>query len=187
MLGIEGPEAEQVALDHTVTNIPTAEMALLDFTVKLNNHPREVSRLDIDALRGHGFADQHILEATIMVGLAKFANFVSFGLGTVPDFDSSRVARQLGLEPVSDRSEKELNPSSGNFTLINEERIVTPGSVVDEDTELVQRTRAGVKIPSAPWAFDVARGPCSKLGKESRECLAVKMSWQNCRTIWTRN
>ena len=143
MLGIEGPEPEQVALDHTVTNIPNAEKALLDFAVKLNNHPREVSRIDIDALRGHGFADQHILEATIMVGLAKFANFVSFGLGTVPDFDSSRVARQLGLEPVPDPSEKELNPPSGIFTLMDDERIVTPVSVVDEDMELVRRTRAG--------------------------------------------
>ena len=26
-----------------------------------------------------------------MVGLAKFANYVSFGLGTVPDFDNPRV------------------------------------------------------------------------------------------------
>jgi hypothetical protein len=26
-----------------------------------------------------------------VVALAKFANFVAFGLGTVPDFDSSRV------------------------------------------------------------------------------------------------
>jgi len=26
-----------------------------------------------------------------MVGLAKFANFVAFGLGTAPDFDASKV------------------------------------------------------------------------------------------------
>jgi hypothetical protein len=26
-----------------------------------------------------------------MVGFAKFANFVAFGLGTVPDFDSSKI------------------------------------------------------------------------------------------------
>jgi hypothetical protein len=29
-----------------------------------------------------------------MVGLAKFANFVAFGLGTAPDFDPSQVIRQ---------------------------------------------------------------------------------------------
>jgi len=26
-----------------------------------------------------------------MVGLAKFANTVAFGIGTVPDFDASRI------------------------------------------------------------------------------------------------
>ena len=31
MLGIEGPEPEQVALDHTATNLPDSEKALLDF------------------------------------------------------------------------------------------------------------------------------------------------------------
>jgi len=143
VLGIEGPEPEQIALDHTLTSIPIAEKVLLDFAVKLNNRPREVSRLDIDALREHGFDDGHILETVIMVGLTKFANFVAFGLGTVPDFDSSKIARQLGLDQVSGQPEKEMNPPSGNFTLINEEGVVPAVSLVDEDADLVERTRAG--------------------------------------------
>jgi hypothetical protein len=36
------------------------------------------------------------MEAVLMVGLAKFANFVSFGLGTVPDFDPSRILAHFG-------------------------------------------------------------------------------------------
>jgi len=138
VLGIEGPEPEQIALDHTLTSIPIAEKVLLDFAVKLNNRPREVSRLDIDALREHGFDDGHILETVIMVGLTKFANFVAFGLGTVPDFDSSKIARQLGLDQVSGQPEKEMNPPSGNFTLINEEGVVPTVSVVDEDADWAQ-------------------------------------------------
>src|SRR5262245_64956813 len=68
----------------------------------------------------------------IMVGLAKFANFVAFGLGTVPDFDASNVMRQLGLAPPSTRSEKKLNPVTDTTTPIN-----------DEDADLVSRTRSG--------------------------------------------
>ena len=143
MLGIEGPEPEQVALDHTVTNIPIGEKALLDFAVKLNSHPREVSLRDIDALRAHSFGDQHILETAVMVGLAKFANFVSFGLGTVPDFDSSKIARRLGLDTVPEQPEKDLNPPPGNFVLIKQQGAVSPVSVADEDADLVERTRAG--------------------------------------------
>ena len=132
MLGIEGPEPEQIALDHTVTDIPDSEKALLDVAVKLNNHPRDVGREDIDKLRAHGFDDQHVLEMVIMVGLAKFANFVAFGLGTVPDFDPGNVMQRVGLAPVSSQSEKKLNPLLDSLTLMK-----------DEDADLVGRTRSG--------------------------------------------
>jgi RNA polymerase sigma-70 factor (ECF subfamily) len=132
MLGIKGPEPEQIALDHTVSDLPDSEKALLDCAVKLNNRPREVSSSDMDDLRAYGFADEHILEMVITVGLAKFANFIAFGLGTVPDFDASNVMRQLGLAPPATRSEKTLNPFSETATPIK-----------DEDADLVSRTRSG--------------------------------------------
>ena len=93
MLGIEGPEPEQIAVDHTVTDLPVIDKALLNFAVKLNSQPTKVKRRDIDALRTYGFSDEQILEAVVMVGLAKFANFIAFGLGTVPDFHS-KIALQ---------------------------------------------------------------------------------------------
>jgi len=91
MLGIAGPEPEQIAVDHIGTNLPIEVKALLNFTVKLNNEPTRVSRADIDGLRTYGYNDEQIMEAVLMVGLAKFANYTAFGLGTVPDFDSSKV------------------------------------------------------------------------------------------------
>ncbi|MGH9314147.1 MAG: peroxidase-related enzyme [Vicinamibacterales bacterium] len=91
MLGIEGPEPEQVAVDHTATNLPMSLKALLNFAVKLNSQPTKASRRDIDGLRTYGFSDEQILETVVVVGFAKFANFIAFGLGTVPDFDSSKV------------------------------------------------------------------------------------------------
>jgi RNA polymerase sigma-70 factor, ECF subfamily len=132
MLGIEGPEPEQIALDHTVSDIPDGDKALLDVAVKLNNHPRQVGPADIDTLRAWGFGDQHVLEMVIMVGLTKFSNFVAFGLGTVPDFDPGKVADHLGLDPVPANAEKKLNPPADIFTPIE-----------DEDADLVSRTRSG--------------------------------------------
>jgi len=88
MLHIEGPEPEQIALDHTATDLPIVDKALLNFALKLNNHSLKVNQEDIDTLRTYGFDDQQILEAVMCVGLAKFANCVGFGLGTVPDFKS---------------------------------------------------------------------------------------------------
>jgi uncharacterized peroxidase-related enzyme len=91
-LGIAGPEPEQIAIDYTATGLPLAMKALLGFSLKLNLSPARVSRADIDTLRTYEYSDQQIMEAVVIVGLAKFANYVSFGLGTVPDFDSSKIS-----------------------------------------------------------------------------------------------
>jgi len=99
MLRIEGPVPEQVAVDHTSTSLPMSQKALLNFAAKLNGQPNKVGPADIEALRTYGFSDQQIMETVIVVGFAKFANFVAFGLGTVPDFDSSKV-RLRGMEAI---------------------------------------------------------------------------------------
>jgi uncharacterized peroxidase-related enzyme len=94
MLGIQGPEPEQIALDHTAANIPIPLKALLNFAAKLNTKPAKVTRRDIDSLHTYGYTDEQILETVMMVGLAKFANSVSFGLGTAPDFDPPKFMLQ---------------------------------------------------------------------------------------------
>ena len=86
MLKIEGPEPEQIALDHMSSDLPIVDKALLNFALKLNNHGLKVTQEDIDELRTYDFSDQAILETVMCVGLAKFANYVGFGLGTVPDY-----------------------------------------------------------------------------------------------------
>jgi uncharacterized peroxidase-related enzyme len=92
MLGIHGPEPERVAIDHNSTDIPIADKALLNFALKLNSQANRVEADDIEALRTYGFSDQQILEAILMVGVAHFANVVSFGLGTLPDFEPVTLA-----------------------------------------------------------------------------------------------
>jgi len=88
MLKLAGPEPEQIALDHMSTDLPIVDKALLNFALKLNNHPLRFTQEDVDDRRTYDFNDQQILEAVMCVGLAKFANYVGFGLGTVPDFKS---------------------------------------------------------------------------------------------------
>ena len=91
MLGIEGPEPEQVAIDHLRTSLPPSEKALLSYALKLNSTPTKVGSRDIDALRTYGYTDEQLLEAVVIIGLAKFANYIAFGLGAVPDFDATKL------------------------------------------------------------------------------------------------
>jgi uncharacterized peroxidase-related enzyme len=94
MMGIQGPEPEQIALDHTVAKLPVPFKALLNFAAKLNGEPTKIAKRDIDVLHTYGFSDQQIMEAVLMVGLAKFANFVAFGLGTAPDFEPAQIIQR---------------------------------------------------------------------------------------------
>jgi uncharacterized peroxidase-related enzyme len=86
-LGLKGPEPEKVATDHLHTDLPIADKVLLSFALKLNNEPTKYGRADVERLRTYGFTDEQILEAILMVGLAKWANLVSLGLGAEPDFE----------------------------------------------------------------------------------------------------
>ena len=103
MLHLEGPEPEQIAIDHLHAKIPMADKALLNFCAKLNSQGSKVGASDIEALRTYGFSEPQILEAVLLVAWAKFANTVAFGLGTVPDFQNRRIAEELGRPRAANR------------------------------------------------------------------------------------
>jgi uncharacterized peroxidase-related enzyme len=103
MLHLEGPDPEQIAIDHVHAKIPIADKALLNFCTKLNAHSSKIGTSDIEALRTYGFSEPQILEAIVTVGFARFANTVAFGLGTVPDFHNRRIAEELGKARATNR------------------------------------------------------------------------------------
>jgi uncharacterized peroxidase-related enzyme len=103
MLKLEGPEPEQIAIDHVHAKISVADKALLNFCAKLNSQRSKTGSSDVEALRTYGFSEQQILEAIVTVGFAQFANTVAFGLGTVPDFENRRIAEELGKARVGNR------------------------------------------------------------------------------------
>jgi len=98
LLKIEGPEPEQIAVDYQHSKISMADKALLNFCNKLNKDGIKFGRADVEKLRAFGFSDQQIMEAVVVVGFAQFANTVSFGLGTLPDFRNASVEAALGYK-----------------------------------------------------------------------------------------
>jgi uncharacterized peroxidase-related enzyme len=54
--------------------IPEAEKALFAFLDKLNHHPAEVGREDIDAVKAAGWTDEAIYDATTVCALFNFYN-----------------------------------------------------------------------------------------------------------------
>ena len=122
MLGIAGPEPEQIAVDYAAAEIPMRMRALLNFPSKLNRQPAKVTRRDIDALHTYGYTDEHIIETVVTVGLAKFANFVAFGLGAAPDFETpSKVDFPIPVQ-ASATSQNTLMAPLGDVSLSNSAR-----------------------------------------------------------------
>src|SRR6266436_6618076 len=95
MMKLEGPEPEQIAIDHVHAKIPIADKALLNFCAKFNKQPSKIASNDIETLRTYGFTEQQIMEAIVIVGFSQFANTVAFGLGTVPDFHNAKINAAL--------------------------------------------------------------------------------------------
>ena len=63
MMKLEGPEPEQIAIDHAHAKIPIADKALLNFCAKLNSQRSKTGSSDVEALRTYGFSEQQILDA----------------------------------------------------------------------------------------------------------------------------
>jgi uncharacterized peroxidase-related enzyme len=101
LLHLGGPDPEQIAVDYQHSKISLADKALLNFCSKLNVERSRVERADVEKLRTFGFTDQQIMEASVVVGFAQFANTVASGLGTVPDFRNAAIESALGYKDKS--------------------------------------------------------------------------------------
>lgn len=124
-MGVSVSQSDQIAIDHHLADLSKADVALLDFTLKLTARPLEFCRDDIEALRNHGFTDKHILEAGVVVALNNFFNTLQMGLGTIPDIEPRHV----------------FEPAPVRLRVAAESRV--PAIQVDPDTELVTRVQNG--------------------------------------------
>ena len=81
--------------DYRTAGLTPREVALLDFAVKLTKEPTAVRRDDLDALRGHGFTDEQLVDAVHCIGYFNFINRVLDGLGVDPE-PAMRYGKQPG-------------------------------------------------------------------------------------------
>ncbi|HWG91483.1 MAG TPA: peroxidase-related enzyme [Candidatus Thermoplasmatota archaeon] len=70
-----------VASDYTKAPLQPRERALMDYCMKLSQHPDKMTKVDVDALKGHGFTDEEVLDAALVTGYFNFVNRVTVGLG----------------------------------------------------------------------------------------------------------
>lgn len=136
-LGIPEDQSDQIAFNHHDAGLSAANVALLDFALKLIQHPDKFSHQDIEALRQLDFTDQQILEAVVLSGFANFINTLNVGLGVLPDFEPKHVFKPEHLSARHDlKSLGQISSSAVNLSS-------STSSLIDEDADLVVRVRGG--------------------------------------------
>jgi len=132
-LGLSAKEADQIAVDYRLSNLSKADVALLDFVVKLGTRFSEYSPEDAAKLASFGFTQAQILEGTVVTALNNFANTLQMGLGIEPDF-----------EPPWIFEKNKVNPSGAATTLMPREGVVhLVETSQDVDAELVAQAQCG--------------------------------------------
>jgi RNA polymerase sigma-70 factor (ECF subfamily) len=128
-LGVPPEEADRIVLEHRHAGLNEANVALLDFALKLAGEPSAIAIEDWTKLRIHGCADEQILEAVVITALTNFLNTVQFGIGAVPDFEP-RIVLQRAPATIAN--------------LFGLRDRLTDGSVaIDPDAEAVARVQNG--------------------------------------------
>jgi len=131
-LGFSAEEADQIAVDYRLSTLSKADMALLDFAVKLGTRSSEYSPEDAGKLASFGFTQEQILEGAVVTALNNFANTLQMGLGIEPDF-----------ERPSSFEKNRVNLSEVATTLPREGEVHLVETSQDADAELVAQAQCG--------------------------------------------
>jgi RNA polymerase sigma-70 factor, ECF subfamily len=132
-LGLSAEEADQVAVDYRLSGLPQADVALMDFAVKLGARFSEFSREDAGKLEAFGFTPEQMLEAAVVTALNNFSNALQMGLGIEPDF---------AVPPVFEQNK--VNPSgAAPAPMAGEGRVHLVETSQDADWEVVAQAQGG--------------------------------------------
>jgi RNA polymerase sigma-70 factor, ECF subfamily len=85
-LGASEDQIDSLLSDQRNADLSAADLACLQFCLKLARHAPSVSAEDIEALRARGLNDEAIFEAVVTTALAAYRCTLSVGLGPEPDF-----------------------------------------------------------------------------------------------------
>ena len=128
-LGVQPEAADRTALEHRRAGLSEANVALLDFALKLADQASAFGLADVARLRTYGYTDEQILETIAVTGLTSFLNIVQFGIGAVPDF-KPRIALQTVPAKIANLLELPDRRIEGSLS-------------TDPDAETVRRVQDG--------------------------------------------
>jgi RNA polymerase sigma-70 factor, ECF subfamily len=135
-LGLRDTEIDQLLKDYRHAGLPPADVALLDFCLKLSHWGPWVQADDWHRLRQCGFDDHSIQEAVLVTGLASYLCALSAGLGVEPDFKPPPLAA-VTIAPPPPRIPPDSHPIRQELSYL---RSVYQSPMTFPPFGLIQRT-----------------------------------------------
>src|SRR6267143_522442 len=89
--GVSDHQIDDLLNKYGHENLSAADLACLQFCLKLSRHAPSIHSEDIQALRAYGFEDKSILETVFVTALAAYRGTLSVGLGPEPDFGPRKI------------------------------------------------------------------------------------------------
>jgi RNA polymerase sigma-70 factor (ECF subfamily) len=86
LLGEPEERLEQLLANFQQVDLSRAELALLDFAVRLGTNGPSISRTDVSEISALGWTSETILETVLITAWGNFLCSLSIGLGASPDF-----------------------------------------------------------------------------------------------------
>lgn len=84
---------ELIAINYRAADLSKRHRAMLDFAVKMTNHPDEVEEADRESLRKAGFSERDIMDIACVAGFFNMTNRVSTALDGMPNLEYHKQAR----------------------------------------------------------------------------------------------
>ncbi len=91
----KSPElGETIAQNYRAAGLPARQKAMLDFAVKLTEHPDKIEEADREALRAVGFSDRDIWDIAAVTGFYNMSNRIAAATEMRPNREYHHVARK---------------------------------------------------------------------------------------------
>jgi len=98
--GVSDHQIDDLLNKYGHENLSAADLACLQFCLKLSRHAPSIHSEDIQALRAYGFEDKSILETVFVTALAAYRGTLSVGLGPEPDFGPRKITSRRVDPPL---------------------------------------------------------------------------------------
>ncbi|MGI9049094.1 MAG: peroxidase-related enzyme, partial [Rubrobacteraceae bacterium] len=85
--------ADRITLDYRRAGLDERRTAILDYAVKVTEHPLECDPADLERLKNHGLSEEEVWDVVEIAAMYNFTNRMSLACGMIQNEEYHALAR----------------------------------------------------------------------------------------------